>query len=108
MRSLRWLFFALLAALAATPLLAQTPNERQRQYLDFIKAQAAQLRHADKPPATREEWEQRSRDLRDKLRPAFGTLPEKACPLQPKVLGVLQRDGYRIEKLLLQTMPGVW
>jgi cephalosporin-C deacetylase-like acetyl esterase len=90
------------------PLFAQAPSERQREYLNFIKAQAAQLRAADKPPATREEWETRRRDLRASLKGAFGSFPEKPCPLEPKMLGVLQRDGYRVEKLVIQTMPGVW
>ncbi len=90
------------------PLFAQGPSERQREYLDFVKAEAAQLRAADKPPATREEWETRRLDLRAKLQQAFGSFPEKSCPLEPKVLGVLQRDGYRVEKLIFQTMPGVW
>ena len=106
MRSLKCLFIAILAG--AQSLFAQGPNERQREYLNFIKAQAAQLRAADKPPATREEWEKRRRDLRDQLQQAFGSFPESASPLKPKVLGVLQRDGYRVEKLVFQTMPGVW
>src|SRR5262249_16148053 len=29
-------------------------------------------------------------------------------PLEPQDVGVLKRDGYRIEKLLLQTRPDVW
>jgi hypothetical protein len=37
--------------LAGQPLFAQAPNDRQREYLNFVKAQAAQLRAADKPPA---------------------------------------------------------
>lgn len=106
MRSLKCLIIVILAG--AQPLFAQAPNERQREYLNFIKAQAAQLRAADKTPATREEWESRRRDLRDKLQQAFGAFPEKACPLEPKVLGVLKRDGYRVEKLIFQTMSGVW
>src|SRR5262249_40976592 len=65
MRSFRWLFLAILAGHASTPLFAQVPGERE--YLDFIRAQAAQLRDADRPPTTREEWEQRRRDLRAKL-----------------------------------------
>ena len=28
--------------------------------------------------------------------------------LAPKKLGEIQRDGYRIEKLIFQTRPGVW
>lgn len=106
MRSLSCSFIAILAG--AHTLFAQEPSQRQREYLDFIKAQAAQLRAADKPPATREEWETRRREIRDNLQQAFGSLPERACPLEPKVLGVLQRDGYRVEKLIFQTMPGVW
>ena len=84
------------------------PTDRPREYLDFIKAQAAQLRGADKPPATREEWETRRADIRKNLQQAFGPFPEKPCPLEPKVLGVLERDGYRVEKIIFQTMPGVW
>lgn len=106
MRSVLCLSIAILTGLQ--PLYGQAPGDRQREYLNFIKAQAAQLRAGDKPPATREEWDARRRDLRDKLQLAFGTFPQKACPLEPKVLGVLQRDGYRIEKLVFQTMPGVW
>lgn len=84
------------------------PTERQQEYLKFIRAEAAKLRAADKPPATREEWETRRGEIRQGLQRAFGTLPEKPCPLEPKVLGVLQRDGYRVEKIIFQTMPGVW
>jgi hypothetical protein len=104
-RSLMFLFFAVPAV--AQPLFAQAPNERQREYLDFVKAQAAQLRADEKPPATREEWDARRGDLRNQKH-AFGSIPDKACSLEPKVLGVLQRDGYRVEKLIFQTMPGVW
>ena len=106
MRSLSSLTIAFLAGLQ--PLFAQAPNDRQREYLNFVKAQAAQLRAADKAPATREEWETRRREIRDNLQVAFGSFPEKPCPLEPQVLGVLKRDGYRIEKLVFQTMPGVW
>jgi cephalosporin-C deacetylase-like acetyl esterase len=89
--------------------MAQTPTtDRQREYLNFIKAQAAQQRAADKPPATREEWEARRGEIRKHLQQAFGSFPEKPCPLEPKVLGVLKRDGYRVEKIIFQTMPGVW
>ncbi len=39
---------------------------------------------------------------------AMGPFPEKPCPLEPREVGVLKRDGYRIEKLLIQTRPDVW
>ena len=49
MRSVGLLCVAILAS--SQPLFAQPLNERQREYLSFIKAQATQLRAADKPPA---------------------------------------------------------
>lgn len=87
----------------------QKPGEEGGQeFLAFIKAQAAQLRQHDKPPATRAEWEERRQEIRQQLQKAWGPFPARPCPLEPKLLGVLQRDGYRVEKLLLQTRPGVW
>lgn len=108
MRSWHKIVAALCVSMAAPALWGQAPTERQQEYLKFIRVEAAKLRAADKPPATREKWEQRRQEIRKHLQQAFGPFPEKPCPLEPKVLGVLQRDGYRVEKLIFQTMPGVW
>ena len=107
MREKLLLLTSVFALFLAQSVSAQAPNERQQEYLKFIKAQAKKLRSLDNPPATREEWDTRSRKLRGHLQRAFGPFPEKPCPLKPKVLGVLQRDGYRIEKILFQTLAGV-
>src|SRR5262249_59851258 len=32
----------------------------------------------------------------------------EAAPLNAKKLGELQRDGYRVEKIIFQTLPDVW
>lgn len=97
----------LLASFAwAQPL--PTAEDSSRHFLEFIRSQAAQLRAKDQAPQTRSEWEARREELRRDLQKAWGSFPEKPCPLDPKTLGVIQKDGYRIEKLLLQTMPGVW
>jgi dienelactone hydrolase len=74
----------------------------------FIREQARQLRAKDEAPATRAAWEERRDKLRKAMLDAMGPVPEKPCPLEPKEVGVLKRDGYRIEKLLLQTRPDVW
>jgi cephalosporin-C deacetylase-like acetyl esterase len=89
---------------------AQAPAERQQEYLQFIKAQAAALRASDQPPATRQDWERQKETIRANLAQAWGwdAFPKTPCPLEPKVLGVLQRDGYRVEKIIFQTLPGVW
>ena len=77
-------------------------------FLDFVRRQAAELRAADTPPATLAQWEQRRAELRRQLQAAWGPFPAEPCPLEPRVLGTLQRDGYRVEKLMFQTRAGIW
>ena len=90
-----------------SPLLAADPLPG-REYLEFIKKAAAELRAKDAPPATREEWATRRAELRKNLLAAWGGFPETPCPLDPKNHGELKRDGYRVEKVSFQTRPGVW
>ncbi len=53
------------------------------------------------------EWEDRKRFLRGQILSAAGLdpIPEKT-PLNPEVFGRIEREGYTIEKVLLETMPG--
>jgi dienelactone hydrolase len=73
----------------------------------FLLDQAAALRAKDQPPATRAEWDERRKKLREQMFAAMGPFPDKPAPLEPRELGVLKRDGYRIEKLLFTSRPGV-
>lgn len=82
--------------------------EPAKQFLSYIRQRAADLRKDDKPPATLGEWETRKQGLRESLAHAWGSFPKAPCPLDPKKLGEIERDGYRIEKIVFQTMPGVW
>jgi dienelactone hydrolase len=75
---------------------------------NFIRAQAKALRGKDEPPADREAWTERRGKLREAMLAAMGPFPEKPCALEPREMGVLQRDGYRIEKLVFQSRPDVW
>jgi len=43
--------------------------------------------------------------VRAKIRESFGPLPEKT-PLEARITGVVQRDAYRIEKLIFESRPG--
>ena len=38
---------------------------------------------------------------------AMGGFPEKRCPLKPVVTAVVQREGYRVEKVYYESWPGV-
>jgi len=45
------------------------------------------------------------RDAQSKIRKAFGPMPEKT-PLNARVTGVVERDAYKIEKLIFESRPG--
>lgn len=47
---------------------------------------------------------QRKAYLRDRMLAALGGLPERT-PLNARVTGTLERDGYRIEKVIFQSQP---
>jgi sugar lactone lactonase YvrE/cephalosporin-C deacetylase-like acetyl esterase len=82
-----------------------------KQFQAFVMKQAAELRKNDKAPATLGEWAKQEEALRKNLFAAWGGeacfLP-KPCDLDPKQHGdPLKRDGYTVEKLTIQTRPGV-
>ncbi|WP_165249077.1 alpha/beta hydrolase [Paludisphaera soli] len=58
-------------------------------------------------PATAAAWRDRAAHLRDQMWVALGLrpLPTKT-PLNPRVYGRIERDGYTIEKVVLETLPG--
>lgn len=80
----------------------------EQQFQDFVRAQASALHEGDRAPATIEEWLARRAEIRAALERAWGSFPETPCPLEPQKLGEEARDGYRFEKWIFQTLPGVW
>lgn len=102
MRHLSLLFLGLTLLPAAWAGQPDTP------YLEFIKTHAAALRADDAPPVSLEAWDKQRETLRAHLRHAWGGFPKTPCPLEPRVLDTLPRDGYRIEKIIFQTLPGLW
>lgn len=56
---------------------------------------------------TKAEWERQRVDLQRRILFAAGLDPMPAkTPLNPQVFGLIEGDGYTIEKVLLETMPG--
>jgi cephalosporin-C deacetylase-like acetyl esterase len=47
-------------------------------------------------------------ELRQKLLQMIGGLPEVRTDLRPRVTGRIQMDGFSIEKLIFQSLPGVY
>ncbi len=56
---------------------------------------------------TPEDVAQQQAYVRTRLEQALGGFPEKT-PLRAQVLGSLQRDGYRIEKLVFESLPRLY
>jgi cephalosporin-C deacetylase-like acetyl esterase len=65
----------------------------------------------------RREWEgirnekdlfQLQRELRRKLLEMIGELPERKTPLNPLVTGTIHMAGFHIEKLIFESLPGVY
>ena len=76
--------------------------------LDGLEARARDCLTSLQHPATRSSWEEAVPRLRRALASSLGM--EKLPPPGPKNLrsvGVLERDGYRIEKLVYETLPGI-
>lgn len=74
---------------------------------DFILAQANELRGGD-APRSRLAWDERRKALREEMFRAMGPFPPAPHPLVVRQLDTLKRDGYHIEKLLLETRPDIW
>ena len=92
-----------LAALPARLAAGELPAQDRRN---------TEIRHTDAhytlpQYASRQDWKERAEFLRKQVLFAAGLLPmPKKTPLNPQVFGKIERDGYSIEKVLLETYPG--
>jgi dienelactone hydrolase len=91
---------------AANPLrpLNRAPRMMQEYFVARLReieaqgiARRAQLR-------TRGDAEAYVRDVRGRIQQCFGPWPEKT-PLNPRVTGIVDRDAYRIEKVIFESRP---
>ncbi len=53
---------------------------------------------------TKADWEKRQTHVKNKLLEIVGPFPEKT-PLNAQITGVIQKDGYRVEKIIYESMP---
>ena len=54
-----------------------------------------------------EDWSGRQDDVREKLTKIIGPFPEKT-DLNIRVTGIIQTDGFRVEKLIFESQPGYY
>jgi dienelactone hydrolase len=75
-------------------------NQQAFGYLDIRDKEIAALK-------TKEDWISRQKKVKDILINTVGPFPEKT-PLNAKVTGVIKKDGYKIEKIIYESMPGFY
>ena len=91
---------------------AQTPNQAREklhayiddlahQYLDKRAAEIARIR-------TRADAERRKVAVREKILRLIGGLPERRGPVAVKDFGVVSAEGFRVEKIAYESLPGFW
>jgi dienelactone hydrolase len=56
---------------------------------------------------SKQDWITRQSRVREILMEIIGPFPEKS-PLNAKTTGVIKKDGYRIEKIIYESMPGFY
>jgi len=58
---------------------------------------------------SQEQWQERSRAIREQILVSSGLWPMPAkTPLQPVISGRIERDGYSVEKVYFQSWPGFY
>src|SRR6516164_418354 len=98
------------AGLLVLPLSAQVPTEDPLlRWMDKIAQ--AQLDAREKEIAavrTVADAEQRKKVVRRKILDALGGLPDYSGPLNARVTGQIRADGYVIEKVIYESLPGYY
>lgn len=74
----------------------------------LAKVRAVERRASERKAAlsTKAEAEAYVADVRERIAKAFAPMPTKKTPLKAKVVGVLDRDGYTVEKVIFESRPG--
>ncbi len=75
-------------------------NKQAFAYLDARDKEIAGLK-------TKENWESRQDKVKDILIKTVGPFPDKT-PLNPQVTGTVKKEGYKIDKVIYESMPGFY
>lgn len=108
-----------IAGACVSPMMAQSLEELnflsdhtdfrhlRSQFSDSVRRQAVEMLEARRSAAQRwtaEEITGRKQYLRERMLRALGGLPERT-PLNPRITGTIEREDYRIEKVVFESQP---
>ncbi len=81
------------------------PHMVQEFFVDQVKQIAQQNESRRAALRTQQDAQAYVRDVQQKIDRCFGPWPEKT-PLNPRIMGVVERDAYTIEKIIFESRPG--
>jgi cephalosporin-C deacetylase-like acetyl esterase len=112
MRSLRIARAGMLAVFCALSAAAQSDNGARQRLIETLDGiankQLAERAQRVAGIQTRAAFEQRKAQVRAKILELIGGLPEHHGPVAVKEFGSLAGDGFRVEKLAYESLPGLW
>ncbi len=91
------------AAPALAPL-NRFPRMLQEHFVLQVRKSEREIVASQETLQTRADAEAYVRSVRARIRNCFGPMPQKS-PLRPKVTGEVERDAYRIEKVIFESRP---
>jgi pimeloyl-ACP methyl ester carboxylesterase len=116
-----WTAFALGSAVADSPpaeafrvlpLAPSRPGPQITSYLlyqtEIAWQQDEQRRKAWQAIQTENELLRVQREIEQRLLAMLGGLPRERTPLNPRITGKIQMDGFHIEKLIFESLPGMY
>lgn len=84
------------------------PEDAAKMYVSGVVARYEAARRTVQPPRTLEQWESRRTELSERIARAIGLVPEPpSTPLNAQVVGTIDMDGYRLEKVTFESRPGL-
>ncbi len=78
-------------------------NHLTKQAMDYYEIRDREIAKLK----TRSDWTRRQDIVKDKLMEIVGPFPEKT-PLNPRITGTIKKEGYRIDKIVYEAMPGYY
>src|SRR6188474_3309324 len=78
-------------------------NHLTRQAEDYYKTRDELIAKLK----TKGDWQKRQQAVKNKLKEIIGPFPKKEA-LNPEITGIIQKEGYRIEKIIYEPVPGYY
>lgn len=91
---------------APLPPLDRFPRMVQEYFVDRLRLFESANIQAKAALKTKADAERYVKGVRRRIQTCFGPFPEKT-PLNARITGVVERDAYRVEKIIFESRPGL-